>query len=279
MRASSGFKFEKLICAYLGLWQARQWHPDKNPSKDAHIKFQAISWAYEYLRNPDNRADYDETGVLPQEDEDPDKEGTEEWKNYFDEIFGRVDAQKINEFALKYKMSDEEEADVLKNYERFQGNLSKMLEHVMLSDDHDCVRWCEDYIRPAILSGKVNDYSENLSKSLVRVRKQAVKSGKSTSGKQKHVKDSEKPDTEDSDNVSHEERGEKRHLSKTKKSSRKKVKGEAGDEDALVAAIRARSRGPNPFAALGARYGVSMDDDPIDDETFASLQKKTGRKT
>ena len=55
-----------------------------------------------------------------------------------------------------------------------------------------------------------------------------------------------------------------------------KRKGSSEDED-LIEAIR--NKRENPFAAIGARYGVSMeDDDPLDDATFTSLQAKHKRK-
>eukprot|EP00429_Kryptoperidinium_foliaceum_P030012 CAMPEP_0176139320 /NCGR_PEP_ID=MMETSP0120_2-20121206/70785_1 /TAXON_ID=160619 /ORGANISM="Kryptoperidinium foliaceum, Strain CCMP 1326" /LENGTH=93 /DNA_ID=CAMNT_0017475303 /DNA_START=78 /DNA_END=355 /DNA_ORIENTATION=+ len=55
--------------------QALVYHPDKNPSEDAKLKFQAISWAYEFLKDPERRKIYDEDGSLPHEDEDVDAEG------------------------------------------------------------------------------------------------------------------------------------------------------------------------------------------------------------
>ena len=81
-----------------------------------------------------------------------------------------MDVKAINDFALKYKMSSEEEKDVLSNYERYKGDLIKMLEHVMLSEERDCLRWMEDYIKPAVESGKAKDYLEKASKVLTRIR-------------------------------------------------------------------------------------------------------------
>lgn len=116
--------------------QALQFHPDKNESESAKLKFQAISWTYSLLKNAAKRADYDQHGSFPSEDDDDAaEEGGGQWKDYFDTIFGKVSTSKINEFALKYKMSKEEESDVLSNYEKFRGDLRKMLEYIMLSDE------------------------------------------------------------------------------------------------------------------------------------------------
>jgi hypothetical protein len=40
--------------------QAQLWHPDRNPSAEAAVKFAAISKAWKVLRNADTRAKYDQ---------------------------------------------------------------------------------------------------------------------------------------------------------------------------------------------------------------------------
>ena len=97
---------------------------------------QAISWTYSFLKDPEKRADYDKRGILPTDDDETGYDDTgAHWKEFFDRIFGKVSVGKINEFALKYKMSKEEENDVISNYQKFKGDLKKMLEYVMLSDE------------------------------------------------------------------------------------------------------------------------------------------------
>jgi len=49
---------DELKKAYRNL--AKLYHPDVNPSPDAHEKFIEISEAYEVLRNPSSRANYDQ---------------------------------------------------------------------------------------------------------------------------------------------------------------------------------------------------------------------------
>lgn len=157
--------------------QALLFHPDKNDSATAKLKFQAISWTYQFLRDPENRARYDEDGTVPR-DQEGDGEESSEWKDYFDRIFGKVSKTKIDEFSMKYKMSEDEERDVLENYEKFRGDLTRMLEYVMLSEEGDLPRWMEDYINPAILAGKVYDYSETSLKVLNRINKKLTVSAK-----------------------------------------------------------------------------------------------------
>lgn len=172
--------------------QALLFHPDKNDSDSAKLKFQAISWTYQFLIDPEKRAGYDEDGTLPGEDDETnDDEGKTQWKEYFDKIFGKVSASKIDEFSLQYKMSEDEEKDVLASYEKFRGDFTKMLEYVMLSEESDLARWMEDYIKPAISSGKAKDYLKASNEALDRLM---------ANRKQCHqASDSDRTETESSD--------------------------------------------------------------------------------
>ena len=85
---------------------------------------------------------------------------------YFNNIFPKVTTADIEAFEVKYKCSDEEEADVLKYYSQFKGDLNKMLECVMLSSDVDKERWVKDYIGPALKRGDIADYMVKIQKTL-----------------------------------------------------------------------------------------------------------------
>ena len=43
------------------------------------------------------------------------------WRDYWRALFPKVDMAKIDEFTKKYRMSDEERADVLNAYVRLRG--------------------------------------------------------------------------------------------------------------------------------------------------------------
>ena len=152
------------------------YHPDKLDSAklspeeidDAKAKFQAVSVAYNILSNEESRSEYDETGELYEEDDDDvgGKTGTDQWAEYFSGIFGKVGVDDIEKFETKYKCSDEEEKDVLKYYVQFKGDLNKCLECVMCSRDEDKKRWVEDYIKPAITKGEVEDYTSEIERTM-----------------------------------------------------------------------------------------------------------------
>jgi len=152
-------------------------HPDKlDPAKlspeeieDAKAKFQAVSVAYNILSNEENRSEYDETGELYEDDDDDvgaGKTGTGQWAEYFSGIFGKVGVDDIEKFEAEYKCSDEEEKDVLKYYVQFKGDLSKCLECVMCSREEDKKRWVEDYIKPAVKKGELEDYASEIERTL-----------------------------------------------------------------------------------------------------------------
>lgn len=289
----------------------------QSQEESAKLKFQAISFAYNYLKDPERRKDYDQEGILPDENDigDSDENKPNDWKDYFDLIFGKLTStKKIDDFELQYKMSLEEEADVLKYYQQFEGNLAKCLEFVMLSQDRDVKRWMEDYIQPAIDEGKVPNFEVNLKSSMTKIEKKLAKEQKkqkdSNKTNQKKPSDAKSgPKDEDieegeeeeefiDDNETESEDSEEDNKRKSKKrkaskpsakkakpavtKKRRQVIGGCGPSDRLIAAIRGRGNGgggANLFASLGARYGVDMsNDDPLDDDAFEKIQSKLKNK-
>ena len=179
--------------------QALVYHPDKQQQQQssdaaaaAKEKFQAISFAYQVLKNNDKRAEYNETGHVDEHDDDDDdnkNKSQKDWKEYFDRIFGKVTTSKIDQFSVKYKCSEEEQRDVLKEYKRWKGDLVKMLEYVMLSEPLDAKRWVEDYIQPALQNSGSNDesgipdYSDMVEKTLKKLEKKIEKEQKKAQAK------------------------------------------------------------------------------------------------
>lgn len=79
-----------------------------------------LQWS-KLLKDQSKRKQYDEDGIIPYDNDETNEESKESWKEYFDLIFGKVSTDDIDSFARKYKMSDEEEKDVLENYVKFKG--------------------------------------------------------------------------------------------------------------------------------------------------------------
>jgi DnaJ family protein C protein 9 len=252
------------------------YHPDKNP--DGHKQFQAISMAYQILKDKDMRDAYDESGEIPDTPDDDDDMGTSNqqnpWKEYFDRIFGKVTTSDIDAFSAKYKCSDEEKKDVLEQFTQRKGNLIQMLEFVMLSTEKDAVRWVEDYLRPALEANEIpNEYQSTMEKSLEKVQKKL--------NKQKH---SEEPEKEEDDDATDSEddlppvlRNPKRTVKKGKPTQTKKKKND-GDMTDLIAQIQNKRGGGNSLLnRIASRYGVD-DHDPLNDEEFSKLQARVESK-
>ena len=245
--------------------KALLYHPDKTSGMEH--KFQAVNIAYEILKNPEKRAEYDETGELYEEEGD--ETSMEAWKNYFTHVFGKITTSDIDKFAAKYKCSPQEQEDVLKEYTKFKGNLTKMLDCVMLSEPRDTERWVEDYIQPAIDKGEVEDYSKTLQKTL----KQAM--AKVEDEVPEDVIDEDETESEDSD-APIKKKTKKKPAKKAQKKSKQQREAEAAEE--LMAKIQGknslakRKAGFDAmFAGIQERYGVT-EDDPLAGQDFEAIQ-------
>lgn len=189
--------------------RALLYHPDKQNAavktpaelEDAKLRFQAVSLAHEILSNKDSRELYDETGEFLNDDGgDADgSSGVDAWVEIFSKLFGKVTGKDIDEFGKKYKGSEEERGDVLRYYVSCKGNLDRMLDCVMLSEEEDKERWVKDYIGPAVEKGEVKDFGENSS------RKKNKKSGTKKDKEEDHDDDDDDEETEDEDYADGEE--------------------------------------------------------------------------
>lgn len=188
--------------------RALLYHPDKQNAavktpaelEDAKLRFQAVSLAHEILSNKDSRELYDETGEFLNDDGgDADgSSGVDAWVEIFSKLFGKVTGKDIDEFGKKYKGSEEERGDVLRYYVSCKGNLDRMLDCVMLSEEEDKERWVKDYIGPAVEKGEVKDFGENSSK-------KNKKSGTKKDKEEDNDDDDDDEETEDEDYADGEE--------------------------------------------------------------------------
>lgn len=134
-------------------------HPDKvdeSQKSEAHIKFQAIAFAYAILSDPTRRKRYDTTGSTSESISGSDDFN---WSDFYREQFTEaITAEAIEKLSKEYKGSDEERDDVLAAYTAARGNMDHLYEVVMLSNVEEDDDRFRKIIDDAIESGDVKSY-------------------------------------------------------------------------------------------------------------------------
>ncbi|KAJ3019928.1 DnaJ sub C member 9 [Thoreauomyces humboldtii] len=214
------------------------YHPDKlshtlktdDERASATQKFQTLASHYNVLSNASLRSRYDATGRIPSDDADAfsafDASGAATWDEFFAHLWnGRVNDDSLAEFAKTYRMSEEEERDVLDAYVRCKGDLLDMIQRVMLSTYDDVERFTV-IVQKAIDEGKVKrlgTFPEVDGKRLDKAKRKA----------ERERKEAEKADAQNK---------------KARGSNKKAKKDGDGDVGGLLAMIGARTR--NTFENL-----------------------------
>lgn len=111
-------------------------HPDRvseGLKEEATKKFQVLSQVHFVLSDEERRKLYDDNGIIANEDS---LESEADWLNYWRLLFPKITQKNIDSFMDKYIGSKEEEEDLIKIYNRFQGDLDKIHEtHIGYDED------------------------------------------------------------------------------------------------------------------------------------------------
>ncbi|KAI5809020.1 hypothetical protein DFH27DRAFT_589974 [Peziza echinospora] len=127
--------------AYLKL--ALLHHPDKAAAhlrESAHATFQRIAFSYGILSDEAKRARYDSTGRTSMSGGAGGDDADEwvDWAKFYREQYSEpITVERIREFKAKYQGSEEERADVLSAYARCGGDLERMFQFVMCSEESE----------------------------------------------------------------------------------------------------------------------------------------------
>lgn len=162
-------------------------HPDRAPEDpDATEKFQVLGKLYEVLSDKEQKAVYDEQGVV---DEEPVLNNDRNWEDHWRRLFPEVTVQDIIEFEKKYKGTDEERQDVINVYVRYEGDMDSITESILCFTQEEEPRIC-GIIQAAIDSGDVPAFpafsKESAKKKRAR-RKRAAKEEKEAEEMQKEM--------------------------------------------------------------------------------------------
>ncbi|KAG7501381.1 hypothetical protein JOB18_047990 [Solea senegalensis] len=133
-----------------------QVHPDRNPEDPlATQKFQVLGKLYAVLSDKEQRAVYDEQGVVDEESDVLSQDRC--WEEYWRLLFPKITVQDILEFEKKYKDSDEERQDLLQLYAKHQGDMDVITASALCCSQEDEPRLCS-IIQAAIESGEVEAF-------------------------------------------------------------------------------------------------------------------------
>ncbi|XP_023686817.1 dnaJ homolog subfamily C member 9 [Paramormyrops kingsleyae] len=103
-----------------------QVHPDRAPDdRRATEKFQALGKVYAVLSDKEQRAVYDEQGILDEESVSVDQDRN--WEEYWRLLFPKITVEDILNFEKKYKGTEEEQHDVCRLYVQFEGDMDQIM--------------------------------------------------------------------------------------------------------------------------------------------------------
>ena len=127
------------------------------------------------LSDEAKREVYDRTGVV--EDEDGLSAAGADWLAYWRGLFPQVTTTAIDEFAAKYRGSDEEREDILSAYKSTGGLLGKVLDLVMLAETPEHELRIAKIIVAAADAGEVSAPSKAFLAKVRRLEKKVASAG------------------------------------------------------------------------------------------------------
>ncbi|KAG0726418.1 DnaJ subfamily C member 9 [Chionoecetes opilio] len=106
-------------------------HPDRVDDGEKHEatrRFQTLGRVYCILADPDQRALYDDTGEVDEENLAPEDK---DWSQYWRLLFKKITLEDIKNFETEYKESEEELADLKQAYMDGKGSMDYILDNVL----------------------------------------------------------------------------------------------------------------------------------------------------
>ncbi|KAL4441248.1 hypothetical protein ABPG77_011485 [Micractinium sp. CCAP 211/92] len=231
-------------------------HPDKNPGDSSAVeKFQTLQKVYGILSDAEKRKVYDQTGSI----EDSEELAGEEFNRLYEfyrSMYAPVTEEDLHAFHESFRGSEEERAELLKYYRQFKGDMSKVFEWVMCSDEAADSHRFMDVLDAAIQAKEAPSFAKYAAWAKRVAARPRPKPG-SGSGKAGG-------------------RGKKAGKA-----------GKAGDEAALVAAIRGRQGGAlarigggggGVLGALMRQMGGDIENIPSEEDFLAARARLEGKK-
>ncbi|XP_062859275.1 dnaJ homolog subfamily C member 9 [Trichomycterus rosablanca] len=133
-----------------------QVHPDRAPDDEhATKKFQILGKVYAVLSDKEQRAVYDEQGVVDEESDCLTRDRN--WEEHWRRLFPKITLQDILDFEKQYKDSKEEKQDLTRLYLQFEGNMDQIMESALCCS-HDDEPRVRDILQKAVDAEDVPAY-------------------------------------------------------------------------------------------------------------------------
>jgi DnaJ homolog subfamily C member 9 len=111
-------------------------HPDRNPDPSAHAAFQRLRRVHDVLVDEELRRVYDDGGEAAVNDE-----GISDDAAFWARAEATVTTEDIEKYERDYPRSKDEKEDLAEHYNRFEGNVHKVLDYVPFSEEADLLRF------------------------------------------------------------------------------------------------------------------------------------------
>ncbi|KAG8435169.1 hypothetical protein GDO86_013205 [Hymenochirus boettgeri] len=135
-----------------------QVHPDRVQHEDketATIKFQILSKVYTVLSDKEQRALYNEQGIVDEETDTLSQDRN--WEEYWRLLFKKITVEDIKAYEEKYKGSEDENKDIKQAYLDFEGDMESIMESVPCASFEDEPR-IRQIIQKAIKAKEIPSY-------------------------------------------------------------------------------------------------------------------------
>uniref|UniRef100_UPI00358FE42D dnaJ homolog subfamily C member 9-like isoform X2 n=1 Tax=Myxine glutinosa TaxID=7769 RepID=UPI00358FE42D len=155
--------------------QALLLHPDRAEAafrQPATASFQVLSKAHAILSNNEQRALYDEQGIVNERCDAIQQ--VKNWDQYFKHLFKKVNVVNIRSFEEVYRGSEEERDDLRQAYFDFQGDMDRIMEVMLCARVEDELVF-RKLLEVSVRAGELPDYSAFSNRNKL---KQALHNGK-----------------------------------------------------------------------------------------------------
>ncbi|XP_018426909.1 PREDICTED: dnaJ homolog subfamily C member 9 [Nanorana parkeri] len=112
-----------------------QVHPDRvsdEEKEEANLKFQILGKVYSVLSDKEQKAVYDEQGIVDEESDAISQDRN--WEEYWRLLFKKITVEDIQAYEEKYRGSEEERADIIQAYLDFEGDMDNLMDSVIFAD-------------------------------------------------------------------------------------------------------------------------------------------------